>query len=135
LALLTTDVQTSFERKQQTVAAFIDISGVYENVLIDILCDILTEKEVLRQLVRLLFRLLWRKVLVFFSGGRECMTLFGYKGLPQGSVLSSFLCNIIGSCADRFIPSGCRFLQYADDVMVFMAHRLFNVARGLVQTA
>jgi hypothetical protein len=41
LALLTTDVQTSFERKQLTVAAFIDISGAYDNVLIDILSDIL----------------------------------------------------------------------------------------------
>jgi hypothetical protein len=46
LALLTLDVQTSFERKQQTVAAFIDMSGAYDNVLIDILCDILREKEV-----------------------------------------------------------------------------------------
>jgi ribonuclease HI len=35
------------------------------------------------------------------------MTLVGYKGRPQGSVLSPFLNNIIGSCADRFIPSGC----------------------------
>jgi hypothetical protein len=47
LALLRTDVQTSFERKLQTPAAFIDISGVYDNVLIDILCDILREKEVI----------------------------------------------------------------------------------------
>jgi hypothetical protein len=47
LALLTTVVQISFERKQQTVTAFIDISGAYDNVLIDILsCDILREKEV-----------------------------------------------------------------------------------------
>jgi hypothetical protein len=37
LALLTTDVQTFFKRKQQTVAAFIDISGAYDNVLIGIL--------------------------------------------------------------------------------------------------
>jgi hypothetical protein len=61
------------------------------------------------------------------------MTLVGYKGIPQDSVLSPFLYNIIGSCADRFIPSGCGFLQYADDLVVYMAQRLFNVARGLVQ--
>jgi hypothetical protein len=36
-ALLTTDVQTSFERKQQMVAAFIDILRAYDNVLIGIL--------------------------------------------------------------------------------------------------
>jgi hypothetical protein len=46
LASLTTDVQTSSGRKLQTVAAFIDISEAYDNVLIDILCDILREKEV-----------------------------------------------------------------------------------------
>jgi hypothetical protein len=44
------------------------------------------------------------------------MTLVGYKGLPQGSVLSPFLYNIIGSSADRLIPSECGFLQYADDL-------------------
>jgi hypothetical protein len=69
LALLTTDVHTFFERKQQTVAAFIDISSAYDNVLIDILCNILREKEVPLHVVRFLFRLLWRKVLVFFVGG------------------------------------------------------------------
>jgi hypothetical protein len=63
------------------------------------------------------------------------MTLVGYKGLAQGSVLSLFLYNIIGSCADRFISSGCGFLEYADDLVEYMAHRLFNVARRLVQTA
>jgi hypothetical protein len=103
--------------------------------LIDILCDILREKEVPLQVVRFLFRSMWRKELVFFAGGRECMTLVGYKGLPQGSVLSPFLYNIIGSCTDRFNPSGCGFLQYADDLVVKMAHRLFSVANGLVQTA
>jgi hypothetical protein len=116
------------------VATFIDISGAYDNILIDILCDILREKEAALQVVRFLFRLLWRKELVFFAGGRECMTLVGYKELPQGLVLSPFLYNIIGSCANRFIPSGCGFLQYADDLVVYMAHRLFSVANGLVQT-
>jgi hypothetical protein len=48
LALLTTDIQTSFEMKQQTVAAFIDISGAYDNVLLDMLCNILIDKELPR---------------------------------------------------------------------------------------
>jgi hypothetical protein len=81
--------------------------------------------------VRGLFRLLWRKELVFIADGRECMSLVGYKG----AVLSLFLYNIIGSCPDRFIPSGCEFLKYADALVVYMAHKLFNVARGLVKTA
>jgi hypothetical protein len=63
------------------------------------------------------------------------MTLVGNKDLPQGLVVSPFLYNIIGSCENKFIPSGCRFLQYFDDLVVYMARRLFNVARELVQTA
>jgi hypothetical protein len=63
------------------------------------------------------------------------MTLVGYKGLPQGTVLSPFLYNIIESCPHRFIPSESGFFQYADDLVVYMAHRLLNVARELVQIA
>jgi hypothetical protein len=72
---------------------------------------------------------------VFFAGGREYLTLVAYKGVPQGSVLSSFLYNVIGSCADRFVPAGCGFLQYADDLEVYVANRLIEVARGLIHTA
>jgi hypothetical protein len=97
LALIKTDVQTSFDRKQQTVTAFIDISGAYDNVLIDILCGILREKKVPLQVVRF-----------FFVVGRECLTLVGYKGLSQGLVLSLFLFNIIGSC-------------HLDDLVMYMA--------------
>jgi hypothetical protein len=72
---------------------------------------------------------------VFSAGGWEYMTLVGYKGLSQGSVLSPFLYNVIGSCADRFVPAGCGFLRYADDLVVNVAYRLIGVARGLIQTA
>jgi hypothetical protein len=50
---------------------------------------------------------------------KKCITLVGYKSLPQGSVLSPFKYNIIGSCADRFIPTGCGFRQNADDLVVY----------------
>jgi hypothetical protein len=67
------------------------------------------------------------------------MTLVGYKDPPQGSVLSPFQYNIIGSCADRFIPSGCGFLQYADVwwciVYVYGTQTVYVAWIGLVQTA
>jgi hypothetical protein len=63
------------------------------------------------------------------------MTLTGYKGLPQGSVLSPLLYNLLGSGMDRFISSGCNFLQYADDIVVYSSHHIFEIASTLVQTA
>jgi hypothetical protein len=47
------------------------------------------------------------------------MTLNGYKGLPQGSVLSPFLYNLLRSGMDRFLPSGYDFLKYADPIVVY----------------
>jgi hypothetical protein len=34
--MLTTDISTSFEMKKQTVVAFLDVSGAYDDVLIDV---------------------------------------------------------------------------------------------------
>jgi hypothetical protein len=49
------------------VAAFIDISGAYDNVLIDILRNILIDKELPSKIVRFLARLFWR-VFRWWSG-------------------------------------------------------------------
>jgi hypothetical protein len=58
LAILSTDNNNSFEMKGQTVAAFLDISGAYDNVIIDILCRVLVERELPIHIIRLLWSLL-----------------------------------------------------------------------------
>jgi hypothetical protein len=66
---------------------------------------------------------------VFFADGRENMTLICNKCLPQRSDLSPFLYNAWRSCIYIFVPSGCGFLQYADDM------RPNDLLKVLVQTA
>jgi hypothetical protein len=78
---------------------------------------------------------MWCETLVFYVEGADCMTLNGYKGLPQGSVLSLFLYNLLGSGMDRFVLSGCNFLQYADDIVMYSSHHVLQTACALVQTA
>jgi hypothetical protein len=130
-----TDINNSFEIKEQTVAAFLDISGAYDNVIIDILCEDMVERKLPIHIIRLLWNLLKRKKLVFYVGGIEYMTRTGYKDLPQGSVLNPFLYSLLGSGVDRFIPAGCGIHQYADDVVVYASHRIVEIARTLVQAA
>jgi hypothetical protein len=36
-------INNSFEMKEQTVVAFLDISEAYDNVIIDILCEFMVE--------------------------------------------------------------------------------------------
>jgi hypothetical protein len=35
---------------------------------------------------------------------------------------------------DRFVLSGCDFLQYADDIVVYSSHHVLQTACALVQT-
>jgi hypothetical protein len=86
-------------------------------------------------MIRLLWNLLKKKKLVFYVGGIEYMSRTGYKGLPQGSVLSPFLYSLLGSGGNRFIPAGCGILQYADDVVVCFAQYNGDCSCFVLQTA
>jgi hypothetical protein len=97
-----TDINNSFEMKEQTVAAFL---GAYDNVIIDILCEVMIERELPIHIIRLLWNLLKKKKLVFYVGVLENMSCTGYKVLPQESVLSPFIYSFLGSGVDRFIPT------------------------------
>jgi hypothetical protein len=111
--------------KEQTAAAFLDMSGAYDNVILDILCEIMVERNnpfVVEPTEE-------EKICVV------CLSRTGYKGLPQGSVPSPFLYSLLGSGLDRFIPVACRLLQYADDVVENALQRMIEIARALVQTA
>jgi hypothetical protein len=79
LVMLTTNISTLFEMKKQTVVTFLDISGSYDNFLIDVLCGVMQEKELALGFFLFMWSLLWYKTLFFCVGGAECMTLTGYK--------------------------------------------------------
>jgi hypothetical protein len=79
LAMLTTDISTSFEMNKQTEAAFLDISGACDNVLINVLCGVMLGKKLLLGIV------------VFCVGVAECMTFTGYNPRVQ---FSAHFCNI-----------------------------------------
>jgi hypothetical protein len=89
LAELITEVKTAFHLKNQVLAAFLDISVAYDNVLRDILC-----RELKIPLVFLLWDMMWEKHLYFLNGQDVAFIRTGNKGLPQGSVLSPFMSNI-----------------------------------------
>jgi hypothetical protein len=115
----TPDISTSFEMKKQTVAAFLDITGAYDNVLIRCIvrcyaqkgaasgnCPIYVEPAVVYN-TRFLCA--------------ESMTPTGYKGLP-------FLYNLLGSGMERLMPSSGDFLQYADDIVMYSSHHVVQAA-------
>jgi hypothetical protein len=105
--LLSTAIQSSFERKEQTLVDFLDISGDYDNVLIDLLCERMHQAQLPLKIVRVMWNLLWRKKVVFYYEGKPMMESVRLKGLPQESTLSPFSYGIYTSEADRFLPARC----------------------------
>jgi ribonuclease HI len=122
LAVLSTDIQISFERKQQTLVGFLDISGAYDNVLIDLLCEQLSDSQVPAKLVQVIWSLLCRKDMLFYVDGKQMAASVGYKGLPQGSSLSPFSYSFYTSDVDTCIPSDCSIVQYADDLAIYSSN-------------
>jgi hypothetical protein len=65
LAILSTDIQTSCERKQQTLCAFLYISGAYDNVFKDIFCEQLYHAQIPQEIIRVFWGLFWKNL--FFN--------------------------------------------------------------------
>jgi hypothetical protein len=119
LSLLSSDIRISFEQKKKTLAAFLDISGAYDNVLIDVLCGNLCGLHLPLEMVCILWDLLHRRSLIFYHGGEAYTQRVGVKGLLHGSVLSPLLYNVGGSGNDAQIVRGVLLLQYADDLVIY----------------
>jgi hypothetical protein len=101
------------------LAAFLDISGAYDYVLIDVLCGNLCGLQLPLEMVRIMWDLLHRRSLIFYHGGEAYTRRVGVKGLPQVSVLSPLLYNVGGSGIDAQIVRGVSLLQYADDLVIY----------------
>jgi ribonuclease HI len=135
IAILSTDIQTSFEKKEQTLCAFLDISGAYDNVLIDIFCEQMFDAQIPREMVQVFWGLFWRKEMVFHYDNKPVAESVGYKGLPQGSALSPFSYSFYTAEVDLNLPNECSLLQYADDLAVYSSGRQLNRVCRTIQTA
>jgi hypothetical protein len=56
-------------------------------------------------------------------------------GSATGFCFELIFVHLLRSGMDRFVTSGCDFLQYADDIVVYLSHHVLQTACALVQTA
>jgi ribonuclease HI len=133
LALLTSDIQIAFEKKQEMLACFMDISGAYDNVIIEVLCSKLSFCGLPMVMIRLLWNILKKKELHFYYNNKTRIVKNGFIGLPQGSVLSPLLYNLYTSGIDREIIPECQILQYADDVVIYTSGKIIPILEERIQ--
>ncbi|CAG9133023.1 unnamed protein product [Plutella xylostella] len=122
LAILTTDIQIAFKRKEYLVGVFLDIASAYDNVLLPVLRQKMRQLSIPVKLTRLVCSLLMERSI--FIKSPTCSVdhpKFVWKGLPQGSVLSPLLYSLYTYDLERSVDCFCDILQYADDLALYYA--------------
>ena len=118
LADLTLNVEESFSKNNDLVAAFLDISSAFDNVNISILLQKLADIGCPINLTKFIKHITYERTVVTSIVG-ETTSLITCKGVPQGGVLSPLLYNIYVSNIIDNIPKSITMLQFADDIALY----------------
>lgn len=110
LAILSTEINTSFLRKMATASLFLDFTSAFDNVIPQILVEKCEEIGLPFKFNRFIANLIQEKNIQFIINGGISSTYKSYKGVPQGSILSPTLFNIYLARIRKAINKECEIL-------------------------
>ncbi|XP_018309354.1 RNA-directed DNA polymerase from mobile element jockey-like [Mycetomoellerius zeteki] len=119
LVTLTNKIQASFLNGEAVAAAFLDITGAFDNVLP---LSVLTELRrigVSAKVRKFVENTITHRSVHFVEEGQLSQKFETNKGTPQGSTLSPLLFNISVRELDLHLHPNTQFLQYADDIVIY----------------
>lgn len=116
---ITTDIRIGNYKSQYTLAAFLDVSSAYNNVVYDILTEKLRDMKCPRNILRYIEKWLNYRDTEFIINAREIVHRTDTKGLPQGAVLSPLLYALYTSSIMNNIEEEIRTVQFADDIAIY----------------
>lgn len=118
ISLLVTDIQLAFSNNESVLAAFMDISSAYDNVVISVLKGKLHKLNVPTYITNIIMAILYDRTIGLTNDTTQEVRHL-YQGLPQGSVLSPILYNLYSYNLETTTPSNVNILQYADDLLLY----------------
>lgn len=127
ISLLTTDIRLAFSVNNSVLAAFLDLSNAYDNVVIPILKQKLLYLQIPKKIIRFIINMLSDRSISLIDGDQKYSRVLS-KGLPQGSVLSPILYNIYTYDLDLSIDRKIEVLQYADDLLLYVKSNNIELA-------
>lgn len=120
IGVLVTDIRLAFSKNESVVAAFLDISSAYDNVLLPVLRQKLHQLSLPAKMIECICGLIMSRSLVLRVQGEDFDKRQTWKGLPQGFVLSPLLYNLYTADMGTCLNSNCHILQYADDLVLYV---------------
>ncbi|XP_066596954.1 uncharacterized protein [Prorops nasuta] len=122
LVIFTSDIYKTFIDRSNLLALFIDIEAAFDKVRPDVLINILIEHQFPTAIQKYIFDSLMNREVQIFINNSLISTNRTNLGLPQGSSLSPILFNLYTSKITNAINKDCKFLQFADDILIYSSN-------------
>lgn len=135
LTQITTDIKIGMYKNQFTLAAFLDVTSAYDNVVYEKLIEILYNLGCPTNIVNFINEWLYYRETEFIINNRESDRRIVRKGLPQGAVLSPLLYAIYTSTLTSNLDVEVKTVQFADDVAIYVTSRDRKANRRILEGA
>lgn len=123
LSIFITDIRLAFSCNESVVAAFLDVTAAYDNVIISVLLEKLQALSVPPILINFIINMLSERCIKLKISESSTESRLAWRGLPQGSVLSPILYNVYSSDLENALNGTVYVLQYADDLLLYSSRR------------
>lgn len=124
---LVSDIQISFSKNYYTLCLFVDLTGAYDVVDLNILANkmenIGINKTVSTNIINIFH---CRKIFIRDHNNVLHGPHIVYNGLPQGSILSPILFNIYTADLHRLVDDKFNMIQYADDLCFYFTRSSYE---------
>lgn len=108
------------------MAAFLDVSSAYDNVLYTKMIDKLIEEECPYRILKYVEEWMSGRMVKFVIDNNTTEERYTYKGLPQGGVLSPILYDIYTNKITENIHPEVNQIQFADDIAIYSTNENYN---------
>lgn len=119
ITYLVDNIQKGFATQKQTTAIFIDLKNAYDRVWTHKVTEHLQKLGFKGRIVKYISSFLTNRTFNIQMGNKESEIGRMENGIPQGSVLSCTLFNIVFDDVLNHIDHSTKFCAYADDLVLF----------------
>jgi ribonuclease HI len=113
------EIQKGFTKQEQTTALFIDLKNAYDRVWMHKVIENMERLGFKGRILTFINNFLYDRTFNIQLGNIESNIGYMQNGIPQGSVLSCTLFNIVFDDVLNNIEASTKFCAYADDLLLF----------------